>query len=306
MKKHFLKLTYQIFLLVALAAGTLPAGASLPYTAFQGGPGQGMPLDFMSFHPLTQESGYCENWNFYVQGEDGTLFSASLAITNLGLHTFDCTINATLAPRGQQPTVVHKEYRRRALKASTANYDVRIGGNRAWGAPPLYHLRLREDTIQADLDFSAELPPYRRGDGTIRLGTDGKMIFATGMLTPRARVHGTVNIGGQTHTIEGSGYHDHTWQTIKMTDLAQRSSVLRLWDGDLTLVLQDMDLTDTYGGAKLQVGLLGQGNRIVATSSHYTFEPQRMEKEPGSPIPVRAYLGSILPPARRRSAARSR
>jgi hypothetical protein len=237
-----LKSIFWFFLLVALTAVVLPAGASLPYTAFQGKPDQDMSAAFMSFHPLEHESSYTEDWNFYVQSEDGTLFSASLAVTNLGLHTFDCMVNATLAPRGRPPIVLHKEYRRNALQASTANYDVRIANNHAWGASPLYHLELREDNLKADLEFRAELPPYRRGDGTIWLDPQGKKMFATGMLTPLAHVRGTITADGQTYTIKGPGFHEHTWQTIKMTDLARQSSVLRLYDGDLTLILKDIDL----------------------------------------------------------------
>lgn len=273
-----------LMLLTALIPGHTAARAAEPVQAFDGPTTSGIPIDFMRFHNLEKSKNYGESWYFFVQNDDGAIFFASLAVTNLGLHTFDSTLNATFVPPGGKPIKVHKEFSRKQLKASSSAYDVQIGPDRAWGAPPEYHLTIDEKEFKADLTLQADLPPFRRGDGLVRIGKGGaRGEYGYGINAPRARARGTVTTGGTTYTLAGAGYHDHSWQTLKLTDIVRKTVSLRLWNGALTLDLQDHYLKDASGSGRIQVGLVGRDGKIIATSGAYALTLSEMKKIKGSP-----------------------
>lgn len=266
-----------IFMILALSL--LRVNAAEPITAVPDDKTtQGMPVEFMRFQALEKESNYGENWLFCIQQEDGTHFYATLTVTNVGFHTYDCYVNLAFAPAGGPLTKIHKEYRRDKLKASTTVYNVRIGKNRVWGTPPDYHLKIREDNFKADLDFHSELPAYREGSGKVLVGKNKKEC-GYGINAPRARASGSITIGGKSYTINGHGYHDHEWQTIKATEFSRGGLYLLLWHDDLTLILQDTYLKDAYGGGKLQLGLVGKGGKILAEASRYTMDITKTRKD---------------------------
>lgn len=273
-----------LILSAAASAAPKPSRAAEGLTVFSGPSTPGIPADFMGFHNLEKEKNYGENWYFFVQDEGGALFFASLTITNLGLHTFDSILNATFVPPGGAPIKVHKEFGRKELKVTSGAFDVQIGRNRAWGAPPEFHITLDEKEMKADITLSAELAPYRRGDGLVRLGSGGaSRFFGYGINAPRAQARGSVSAGGKTFTISGVGYHDHSWQTCKMTDIARKAVSLRLWNGGVTIDLQDQYLKESYGGGRISVGLVGRAGKIVAESTDYSLNLLEMKKFKGSP-----------------------
>lgn len=239
---------------------------------------QGMPVEFMRFQAMEKESNYGENWLFFIQQEDGTHFYSMLTITNVGLHTYDCYVNLAFVPAGGTLTKIHKEYRRDKLKASTEIYDVKIAKNRAWGTPPNFHLKIREDNFKADLDFHSELPSYRAGSGKILIGKNKKEC-GYGINAPRARASGSITVGDKRYSINGHGYHDHEWQTIKATEFSRGGCYLLVWHDDLTIILQDTYLKDAYGGGKLQLGLVGKGGKILAENNRYTMDITTTKKD---------------------------
>lgn len=271
----------KLWLLVATWALIFPrlAGAAEPTFAFSDG-GTSVPIEFMRFHPLEKEGDYGENWFFFAQQDQGACFYATLTITNIGLGTFDGYLNLAFDPPEGAPTILHREYGRKALKASDKTYDVKIGNNRAWGEPPEYHLKIDEGNFKADLTFTAQMPSYRRGDGKVVIR--GKKEYAYGINAPRAHATGSIVAGGKRYAIDGRGYHDHGWQTIKMTDFSNKGYFLRFWHDDLTFIFQDFYLKENYGGGKLQLGLVGQGDRVIAESDHYTFDMTRGKKDKAS------------------------
>lgn len=273
-----------VILLAALSSGRHEARAAEPIRVYEGPAAPGIPIEFMRFHNLEKAKNYGESWYFFVQNDDGAIFFASLAVTNLGLHTFDSTLNATFVPPGGKPVKIHKEFGRKELKASATDYDVQIGRDRAWGAPPEYHLTIDEKEMKADVTLSAGLPAFRRGDGLVRVGKGGaRGEYGYGINAPCARASGTVTVGGTAYTLAGAGYHDHSWQTLKMTDIARKTVSLRLWHGGLTLDFQDHYLKDGYGGGKVQVGLVGRDGKIIAELGAYALTLSDMKKVKGSP-----------------------
>ncbi len=240
----------------------------------------GMPVEFLRFQALEKESDYGENWLFFVQQKDGTNFYATLTITNVGFHTYDCYVNVGFAPVGKPFVKVHKEYRRDKLRASKDVFDVAIAANRAWGAPPTYHLKINEDGFKADIAFDAELPPYRVGNGKIPV-PNTKKEYAYGINTPRAHATGSITTGGVTYAIDGLGFFDHEWQTAKVSNFSNGGFYVLLWHDDLTIILQDTFLKGN-AGKKIQLGLVGKGNRIVAESQNYMMEIAKKGKDPDS------------------------
>lgn len=241
-----------------------------------------MPIEFLRWQALENESDYGENWSFFVQQKDGSNFYGTFTVTNVGFHTYDCYVNLGFADAAGKLTKIHKEYGRDKLKASKNVFDVAIAGNRAWGAPPEIHLKMNEDNVKANLTFISELPPYRLGDGKIILDKKDKKVDAYGINMPRAHATGTVSVGDQNYAIDGIGFSDHEWQTAKVTNFLRGGIYLLIWHDDLTIILQDTYLKGDDAGKKLQLGIVGKSGKIVAESQHYAMDVTRKAKDKSS------------------------
>ncbi len=250
--------------------------AAKPLLEFDGETTEGIPVEFMRFQAREKEPDYGENWYFSAQQKDGSCLFASLTVSNVALNTYDSYVNVAFKPAGGSLIKIHKEYPRAQLEASTEVYDVKIGSNRAWGAAPDYHLQIEEGDFKADLLFRSELPAYRYRDGVVRIG--GKE-YAYGINAPSAHATGTVSVGENTYAVDGKGFHDHGWQTLKVTEFSKGGLFLKIWHDDLTIILQDLYLKDGYGQKKVQNGLIGKGGKILASSDNYSLETTKTQKD---------------------------
>lgn len=240
-----------------------------------------MPIEFLRWQALEDESDYGENWSFFIQQKDGSHFYATFTITNVGFHTYDCYINLGFADASGKLTKIHKEYRRDKLKASKEVFDVAIADNRVWGAPPEIRLTMREDNMKADIKFTSELPPYRLGDGKVQFDKKTKKEHAYGINMPRAHATGTVSVGGQIYAIDGVGFCDHDWQTAKVTDYSRGGVYILLWHDDLTIILQNTYLKGE-NAKTFQLGLIGKNGKIIAESQSFTVDVVSKTKDKSS------------------------
>lgn len=241
-----------------------------------------MPIEFLRWQALENESDYGENWSFFVQQKDGSNFYGTFTITNVGFHTYDLYVNMGFADAAGKLTKIHKEYRRDKLKASKEVFDVAIADNRAWGAPPEIHLKMNEDNMKADLTFISELPPYRLGDGKIRFDKNSNKEHAYGINMPRARATGTIAIGDTKYPIDGVGFSDHEWQTAKVTDFSRGGVFVLLWHEDVTIILQNNYLKGDNADKKMQIGLVGKAGKIVAESQSFKMDVTSKTKDKSS------------------------
>lgn len=271
MKNRFL-----LWLLVFLVP--LAALAARPYVAFER-TGEALTADFQAWHPEFEENGnYGESWFFIVQADDGGLLYALVSVTNLGLRTFDGSVDVQYhAPDGRSWNV-HQEVTRSQIQGSGDRMDLTVGGARVWGGGRAYHLSVDHPEAKVRLDLQNVLPPYMFGNGRIVFHEARDAEYTLGINAPRARASGSVTAGGQTFSLAGHAYHDHGWATIKLPDFISKWYSLRLFDPKYTLVLHRQFLTEDYGGGDIRFGLLGVDDRVVAGSRNFTFTARNTRK----------------------------
>jgi hypothetical protein len=221
---------------------------------------------------------YGEIWFFVAQTKEGGVLFASLAITNLGLRTYDgsCTVNF-YAPDGEKYQM-HSEYRRRDISGTEGKMDVTVGPNRVWAEGDSYHLTLNEKNLKLSMTFEGKLPAFQFGNGRVFFYEDRSAEWSVGFHAPRATVRGDLSVDGRNFNLEGYGYHDHSWSTIKLPTFVDKWYTLRLYDQRVSIILHQIYLTDQFGGGMLRLGMVGENGRLQATSD-FRYEPLKWRED---------------------------
>ncbi|NOZ70644.1 MAG: carotenoid 1,2-hydratase [Chloroflexi bacterium] len=210
------------------------------------------------------DRGYFEWWYFDAHFDDGTtaiiVFLTKPLLERSG--PLKPGISLTITPpdgvkRGQFPIFPPD-----AFSASKDCCDVRIGENWVRGDLHRYELHAQAGDLAADLTFTGIVPPWRPGAGKAYFG-DFEHYFAWLPAIPYGTVTGTLSYEGQTHTVTGTGYHDHNWGNVGLNQVIDHWYWGRAHVGDYTLIFVEQVAARAYGFRKLPVFMLAQGDRIL-------------------------------------------
>lgn len=275
--------------LLVLAAVPAVAWAAEVFTAFDKDPnGSGIPASFQAWHSGFETNGdYGESWFFYDYTADGGVLMGMASVTNLGLRTFDGSVDVDFyAPDGSTHKI-HKEYKREQVTGSTSSMDMTVGNARVWGGGSAYHFTVNEPDCKLKLDLANELPSWKMGDGKVSFYADKSAEWTLGLNAPRARASGSLTMDGQTWNLSGTAYHDHGWSTLKIPTFARKWFTLRVFDPAYTLILHHIYLTDKFGKDNIRMGLLGADNRIAGSTRNFLFQPAAWRShESGRQVPT--------------------
>ncbi len=277
---------FHLVFLALLLAGLAALAAEPPPTW---GPGDDprVPPAFAAWHPGFEDDGdYGESWFTLVRNADGTLIFVLLSVTNLGLHTFDGSVDVQVYPPAGPARSFHAEVGRDAVEGATDHLDMRIDGARTWGREGITHLRIQRPDLDLSLDLANSLPSWRHGDGRMvfRGALEGE--WTHGELAPRARAAGHLHAGDLDLVIDGVGYTDHGWATVKLPAFLRRWTAIRVLDPDLTLVLHQHDLTERFGGGSNRFALLGTAEAITGATRAFTLRPTATREVAGQAMPT--------------------
>ncbi|MBW1877867.1 MAG: hypothetical protein JRJ84_05860 [Deltaproteobacteria bacterium] len=239
----------------------------------------GVPEAFQAWHTQYEDDGnYGESWFFMTHTSEGGALYALLSITNLGLRTYDGSIDIQYYPPEGEAHRYHREVRRAELAGSEEQMDITVGGGHAWGGGRAYHLEVDEPGVQLRLDLTNRMDPYRFGNGKLVFFEDRSAEWAMGINVPSGEARGSLTMNGQTWDLAGSGYHDHTWTTIKLPSAMDRWRVVRILGEQFDLVLHNQHFTKKFGGGDNNFGLLAIDGRRVATSRNFVLSPTATRK----------------------------
>jgi hypothetical protein len=217
---------------------------------------------------------YFEWWYFDISLPDGAALTFSFHLTDL-IKPASKTGSLSMSFFGpDQPTWKQfTRYPRYAITASSAECDVRIGGNRCWiGPDDVYHVLIDERQIKAEITFDSLVPGWRPGNGTFQFGNP-QHFFSWAVPQPRAQVTGYIQLQGTRREIEGIGYHDHNWGTVSLLDTVSEWSWGRVYLEDYTCVFADVCLSPRYGDARAMPFTLFQGDQVLISSFLQRNEP---------------------------------
>lgn len=273
--KHILLIIFACCLLNAPQA--LPA--INPFYAFEDKEGSVLEAASRGWHQEYEDNeDYGEIWFFMAQTKEGGVLFASLSITNLGLRTYDGTCSVQFYSPDGETYRLHKEYRRKDISGDGERLDVTIGPNRVWNSGDIYHLDINEKDFRLSMTFESKLPAFEFGNGRVFFYEDRSAVLGIGFHAPKADVRGTLAVEGRSFNLEGYGYHDHSWTTIKIPTFAKEWYTLRLYDQGISIVLHQIYLTDEFGGGLLRFGMIGNNGRLLATRDFH-YEPLKWREE---------------------------
>ena len=171
--------------------------------------------------------------------------------------------------------------------------DVRLGA--AWVRHEqqdghwTYTLHAQTKTQSADLVFTGLVPPWRPGAGKSYFG-DLHHFFAWLPAIPYGTVEGTLTYDGQTHTVSGTGYHDHNWGNVPLPSVLDHWTWGRAHVGDYSLIFVEQIASRKYGTQRLPVFLLAKGDQVLAEDARLlTMQAGPLIQHPGG----RAYPRTV-------------
>jgi hypothetical protein len=158
------------------------------------------------------------------------------------------------------------DYRADEFFAARDRCDVRIGPNRASGTLidgfGRYEISLTGKETAANLVFHGKVPAWRPGprDGELKPG----IIFAWLPFIPYGSVEGTLTYDGTEHHVRGTGYHDHNWMNIDMTQIVNHWYWGRAYSKTYRLVfVQVFGRPEAIGSAPISALLVAHDRSIM-------------------------------------------
>lgn len=156
--------------------------------------------------------------------------------------------------------------------ASKEVCEVRIGSSHVkqagFGACWDFSLHAESGALAADLTFTGLVPPWRPGAGK-SFFADLDHYFAWLPSIPHGRVEGTLTYDGQTHVVQGTGYHDHNWGNIALPSVMDHWYWGRAHIGDYTLIFVEQIALKKYGSTRMPVFMLARGEKVLADDMRY-------------------------------------
>jgi hypothetical protein len=222
-------------------------------------------------HPVPGSKQGFEHWYFDAHLDDGNTIIGFINMRKPEEPAFVAKPSVEIliySPDGSRRQII-KKYPKKEASASIAACDVRVGPNHAHAefppdSLPIHHLHLAEEDVVFDLAFHNELPSWMPGDGETLFGdTD---VFGWVVAAPRARITGTITIGGVTTSVTGRGYADHNWGAGDMKRVIDRWHWGRLYDDDYSLLYATVITQKRLGRHQSRPLMLARGGEIVLST----------------------------------------
>jgi len=168
--------------------------------------------------------------------------------------------------------------------------DVRIGSSWVRGDLHRYNVYAETQGLAANLTFTGCVPPWRPGAGKCYFDQALTRYFAWLPAIPFGHVEGTLTYDGHAHWVEGTGYHDHNWGTVSLSDVMSHWYWGRAHVGDFTVIFVEQVATAEYGHQKLPVFMLAKGDQILTgDGGPLQLQVGELQKHPGG----REYPGQV-------------
>lgn len=152
--------------------------------------------------------------------------------------------------------------------------DMRIGSNWVKGDLHTYQAHVELDELAADMVFTGLVPAWRPGAGKSYFG-DLEHYFAWLPSIPYGTVTGTLTYDGKTHTVKGTGYHDHNWGNVGLNEVMDHWYWGRAQIGKYTLIYVEQIGAKAFGYTRMPVFLLAKGDQVLTGDGSRLFMQAR-------------------------------
>lgn len=225
----------------------------------------------------TTEPGTYEWWYFDGHMEDGTKVVVVYYTKSLyrPMDPFTPSISITITSPEGDVYYKYKAFTAKSAFFATDKCDIRIGGNAVSGDLTNYQIYASIDDLAVDLNLRRMVPSWRPGNGHVYFGEEKtQKYFAWLPSVPNGEMTGTISYNGETHSVQGSGYHDHNWGNAALSSLLKNWWWTRVQVDDYTLIGAELRTRDEYGDIKLPLFAAITPEQIIADKA---FENTTME-----------------------------
>jgi len=288
-------LTRSVLALFAAAA----VQASEPVRPFPGSSPtdltRGLPAT--AFQPrLLPEREAIESYSLWIQLEDGASLLVSLLISNMG-RPRQPAVAVSLYPASGPRLEANLELPPDALSHSATR--VQAGRNSLEQLTDgRYRLRLAVPLkgggdLSADLTLAPTVPPYRRGEGRVELGSS-RRFFELMVLFPRARVEGQYTYGGTVRPARGMAYGDHTAQNVWPHHIANRWFNFRFFSDELVVACTSFVTPPRFGTRPVAHVVVADASRLLFATDQPDLQLRRTARDPESSYLIPQEVHTVL------------
>ena len=219
-------------------------------------------------HPEGSEF-YAEEWEIRAWTDAGESVSVNFVINNLGFGDNKLVVQASARPAGGKKTKAKKKYDDDDWSHSNSPFRIEAGGNTLSGGPGKLQAKVSVGGVKVDITIVNQLPAWRPANGRLNYGEPDEYYDFT-YLAPRAKVSGTVVVGGKEFTLKDAvGWADHRIVNVPPNVAGKRWLTWRSFDGDWTVLIQEVQFPSDVGGRKSRFLLVGYKDRIVFQSIRF-------------------------------------
>ena len=231
-------------------------------------------------HPLGTKY-YTEGWTTVLRSEDGHVLYVTFVYSNVGVLSGNASVNVSHAKPG--PALA----KHRRWNYGTGDYaQDKATGRLAIGPNSITLAGRKMDIVVKEKDFSLNLSldgwtdGVKFHDGKVFLTDDKKEWVQTFFHMPRGSFTGKLTAGGETFTLKGDAYHDHTVQTGLSTDWSAKWWTLRLFAPEHSLCFISFSLPESLGGERVMRMMLTDRTKVLALSDEMRLTPGGERKDP--------------------------
>lgn len=248
----------------------------------------GLAASELGYHP-DKNSSWGESWYMLAHDKEMNQIWVLLSVSNYSpLHKFAGTVDLFYYGIDGTKAKGHVEVKSKNIEADLNSAKVNIGGSTLVGAHPDYRLKATAEKISLDLTYHAETPDFQLGRERIYFGEKKSEYWTVGVMTPRAKVTGTVTIDGKAFRFDGLGYYDHGRSNIKVPTFSDTWHVLRAFEDDLSIGLMQVELKKDFEPGVFKVLHITEGDRVLVNSGDVTLTPtgSMIDKASGFTFPT--------------------
>jgi hypothetical protein len=214
----------------------------------------------------TGGEGTFEWWYFDAEYSNGTkvvvMFYTKNKLDVRGVSNPTASIDITL-PDGKKITKEFSEGQGQKIRASKEQCDVKIGQSSIQYVEGKYSVQFIDGDVEYTCTMEPNISMWRPATGYTFFGEQQEYHFSWFVAQPSATVRATLKAGGQTLTLEGSGYHDHNWGNIDMNVIFNHWYWCRASIGPYTIIASDCIAEKEYDYTAVPSFILAKGGVIV-------------------------------------------
>jgi predicted secreted hydrolase len=157
------------------------------------------------------------------------------------------------------------------FSAARNQNNVTIGKNWVHGDLNKYELHAESQKGRgADLVFTRDAPSWQAGNSKWYFDKSLTQYLGWFPAVPSAKVEGTLTYNGQSHEVQGTGYHDHNWGTVDMNKVIDNWYWGQGRLGNYTVVFFPFVGSSFYNYQQLPILYLAKGNDILIGDTSLT------------------------------------